>query len=99
MTSIRGIYETRYKRENSLPQVKTYRRPTVRKFERHLLGEILHPGEECYEVRGTRRCRTYRGRVRPGHQGFWLSGGTAAAVPIGYLQLREYGPISRRPVE
>jgi len=25
--------------------------------------------------------------------------GTAAAVPIGYPQLRGHGPISRRPVE
>ena len=39
------------------------------------------------------------GKFRLGHQGFWLRGGTAAAIPIGYPQLREHGPISLRPVE
>jgi hypothetical protein len=35
--------------------------PTVRKFERHFLGEILHPGEECYEAAR----RVWNGMIDP----------------------------------
>jgi hypothetical protein len=41
--------------------------------------------------------------IRPGNESDGLEipqpWGTAAAVPIGYPQLRGHGPISRRPAE
>ena len=50
--------------------------PTVRKFERHLLGEILHPGEECYEAPG----RVWNGMIDPRHPAMIVRGATATDV-------------------
>jgi FAD/FMN-containing dehydrogenase len=49
---------------------------TVRKFERHLLGEILHPGEECYEAAR----RVSDGMIDPRHPAMIVRYATAADV-------------------
>jgi hypothetical protein len=50
--------------------------PTVRTFERHLLGEILHSDEECYEAAR----RVWSGMIDPRHPAMIVRCATAADV-------------------
>jgi hypothetical protein len=49
---------------------------TVRKFERHLLGEILRPGEECYDAAR----RIWNGMIDPRHPAMIVRCATATDV-------------------